>query len=69
MIALPQDSQCRRCVHFVGVWSPTDSEIGERLICRAFRRGIPAPIIANEHDHRHPYPGDGGVMFEAANEV
>lgn len=34
------------------------------LKCEAFPDRIPDPILLNEHDHRRPYPGDGGVLFE-----
>ncbi len=32
--------------------------------CAAFPDGIPAAIYVEGFDHRHPYPGDGGVRFE-----
>jgi len=30
----------------------------------AFPDGIPYEIWASGYDHREPYPGDGGVIFE-----
>jgi hypothetical protein len=31
--------------------------------CEAFPSGIPAEILLNQHDHREPYPGDGGIRY------
>ena len=45
--------QCLQCKH---------REIGG--LCSAFPRGIPRDIWDGFHDHRDPYPGDGGIRFE-----
>jgi hypothetical protein len=50
--------QCADCIHF--------DEEGERegLTCDAFLKGIPEEILYGEHDHRKPFPGDKGILFE-----
>jgi hypothetical protein len=37
--------------------------------CAAFPDGIPDAIYIEGFDHRHPYPGDGGVRFEMSSEA
>jgi hypothetical protein len=49
---------CTLCKHF---------DEGDPLArrCTAFPAGIPLPIWNGENNHRTPYPGDGGIIFEA----
>lgn len=54
---MPQSTQCLECAHYEGA-----------LTCKAYPEGIPAEIATGKHDHRKPYPGDGGVRFKAATE-
>jgi len=51
--------QCARCKH-LSYESPKDY-IGSK--CAAFSR-IPREILEGTHDHRLPFPGDGGIRFE-----
>lgn len=52
---------------------PADLNVSQCVLCRharpgggcaAFPGAIPDAILLNRHDHRRPYPGDGGVRFE-----
>lgn len=37
--------------------------------CEAFPDAIPSAIAGGEHDHKTPFPGDGGIMYEPAFRV
>ena len=50
-------SQCALCRHYNG-----------DATCAAFPDRIPREILSNQHDHRQPYPGDGGIRFEPVSE-
>ena len=54
--------QCLGCRHF-----RPDPDASRPLTCAAFPapRRIPGAILLGEHDHREPFPGDGGIRFEA----
>ena len=41
-----------------------DDEGDGNMTCEAFPGGIPDEIIRVGYDHREPYDGDGGIMFE-----
>ena len=34
------------------------------ISCNAFPDAIPQDILANVFDHRKPWPGDNGILFE-----
>lgn len=51
-------SICPFCVHF-----EPGSEDGPPS-CAAFPAGIPDMIARSGYDHRNPYEGDGGILFE-----
>lgn len=48
---------CFDCKHYL-----------EGLKCKAFPAGIPEEILDGENDHRKPYPGDNGILFEQNEE-
>jgi len=50
------DIQCDRCRHYIK---------GPK--CKAFDE-IPFDILDGSHDHRKPYPGDNGILFEPKKE-
>lgn len=45
--------QCTKCQRFK--WDHT---------CKAFPCGVPDEIFLGDFDHRKPYPGDAGFLFE-----
>lgn len=32
--------------------------------CTAYPGGIPAVILSGEHDHKTPFPGDNGLLYD-----
>lgn len=48
--------QCLTCRHRVKGVHP--------IACDAFPGGVPDAILRNQHDHRQPYPGDHGILYE-----
>lgn len=50
----PQSNQCFSCRHY-RVFST----------CDAFPQGIPEPIWQGLHNHRYPFEGDQGILFQS----
>ena len=51
------ESQCSSCRHAA---IRNGRFVGE---CSAFPDGISPSLLQNQHDHRHPYPGDQGIRW------
>lgn len=60
-----QSSQCLECRHYRGVQERKDFPVH---VCEAYPDGIPEEIVTGMHDHRAPFAGDNGILFEPANE-
>lgn len=58
----------RSCRHFKGVAQPSETEVGERVVCAAFPEGIPDEIAYGDNPHTKPYPGDRGIQYEKSPE-
>lgn len=63
MITCP-NCYTRRCLHFLGVGGPTETEVGERVVCAAYPRGIPRDIAYGGNLHLTSEPGDNGITYE-----
>lgn len=65
MLVEPVPCSKLKCRHYRGVEQLDGTEATERHVCAAFPGGIPMPIVLGEDMHVRPWPGDGGVRYEA----
>jgi hypothetical protein len=56
---------CGGCKHLV---RDNDRPLADPK-CGAFPAGIPTPILLSQADHRKPYEGDKGILFEPTDEA
>lgn len=59
----------RKCIHYLGVRQPDETELSEHVVCRAFPNGIPNEIAYGDNDHTSSFPGDHGILFKRQNDV
>ena len=52
------EPSCRNCKHWHG-----------GLVCDAYPKGIPLPIMAGDVSHMKPLPGDNGLQWERKDEA
>lgn len=48
----------------VCTWCRHLRDDGADRTCDAFPNGVPMEIWMGQNDHRAPFPGDGGIVFE-----
>jgi len=60
----PSECQKRNCKHLGGFINEGEEEGMERVVCKAFPKGIPDEIAFGNNKHLKPFPGDNGIQFE-----
>ncbi len=55
---------CYKCKHFKIREYYNEAAGEEGWYCKAFPKKIPEEIATGNHDHKEPFPGDKGVLFE-----
>ena len=55
----------RRCKHFIGIDQSNGNELTEKVVCKAFPKGIPSMIVYGINKHLKPLPGqDNDIVYE-----
>jgi len=54
---MKKEISCVSCLHYRGIKDGVH-------VCDAFKEGIPYEILNLGRDHRIPYKGDNGIVFE-----
>ncbi len=68
MIARPKCWE-RKCKHFIGAYQPDGTERTERVICKAYPKGIPYEVAYGNYKHlRVREDQDNEIVFEKAED-
>lgn len=52
------------CYYCMNEYARNEDDDSFPPACRAYPDGIPVEILHSSVDHRQPYPGDGGILYD-----
>lgn len=58
------EADCFKCKHFKGRKADNEFEKNERMVCKAYPKGIPHQLITGQKHHDKAFYKDNGIRFE-----